>query len=146
MMTNKDFIALTDTFERGKTTAVYKEDRTFIDTTTGEVLKESHESVNKTSTEPDYIKLYYKTMMTFHNIDDIPVNIVLSIADNVSWTNDGAPMLFRNDKITKERICEACGIKESMYYKYINKCRLEGILFPTKYRGVFEVNPFLDLC
>ena len=142
MLSNQETVNLMNTFERGKTVALYQEDKSIVDTTTGEILKESHNTVQKTSTEPDFIKIYYQTMLAFNGIHDIPLEIILAIANYVSWSNEGSPLLFRNDKFTKEQICKICDIKESMYTKYLARCKEQCILFPTKYRGVFEVNPF----
>ena len=139
---NQDYKNMIDTFERGKTVAVYQEDRSLVDVTTGEILKESHETVNKTSTEPDYIKIYYRTMLAFNGINDIPLEFILAIANYVAWSNDGGPLLFNNVKAVREQICGMCKIKSSMYTKYLTRCKERSILLPTKYRGTFEVNPF----
>lgn len=142
MNQTQDVLELAKTFERGKTVTVYENAQSIVDITTGEIIQQSYDSVSKTSTEPDFIKVYYQTMLAFNGIHDIPLEFILAIAEHVSWSNEGSPLVFNNVKLTREQICNTCNIKESMYAKYISRCKDQSILIPTKYRGTFEVNPF----
>lgn len=131
------------TFEREKNTTFYTQEQIVTDVTTGEIISATSKTITKTSNEPDYVKLYYKTMLAFNGADDIPLQFVIALSGYITWTNDGEPMIFNNTKITKEQICKTCQIKESMYTKYITRCRENGLILPVKgYRGTYEVNPF----
>lgn len=121
----------------------YEHKKTIVNSETGEIVSESIETIGKTSGEPDFVKLYYKTMLIFNGADDIPLKFILAMSEYMSWTNEGKPMVFNNTKMVKEQICKSCKIKESMYTKYITRCRENGLIFPLKgYRGTYEVNPF----
>lgn len=114
-----------------------------VDAVTGEIVRSSKSTTKVGGGEPDFVKLYYRTMLTFMQVDNVPVDMLLAISANIGWSNDGEPMVFKNDRITKERICERLNIKASMYTKYIKRCADKGLLIPVKgYRGVYEVNPF----
>lgn len=129
---------------RQSNTAFYDHTYEVIDKTTGEILQHQKKTITKTSGEPDYIKLYYKTMLAFNDVHDIPLDFILALSEQMHWTNDGSPLLFFNNRAVQEVICKACGgIGASMYAKYIKRCKEQGIIFPTKYRGTYEVNPFL---
>lgn len=131
------------TIERGKTITVYEHNKDVVDVTTGEILNRSTESVKKTSNEPDFIKLYYKTMLAFNGVEDIPLDFILAISCHMTWTNEGAPMIFNNTKLVKDDVCKKCNIKGSMYAKYVSRCRDKGLLLMIPgYRGAYEVNPF----
>lgn len=134
-------LKLTRGAERSK--AFYESTTQLVDFTTGEIKEERQTTIKKTSGEPDFIKLYYKTMLAFNNVEDIPLSFILSLAEHMTWSNDSSPLLFFNSRMIREQICTTCGIKEAMYKRYITRCRDSGILFPTPYRGTYEVNPFL---
>lgn len=134
-------LKLTKGSERAK--AFYEKEQIIADLQTGEILTDHKTTIKKTSGEPDFIKLYYKTMLAFNGVDDIPLSFILSLAEHMTWSNDASPLLFFNSRMIRERICATCGIKEAMYKRYVTRCRDAGILFPTPYRGTYEVNPFL---
>lgn len=130
-------------YNRGKNTTVYENDQSIIDETTGEVLRHSHTSISKVSSEPDYIKVYYKVMLSFAGADGIPLDFILALSTYITWSNDGQDMYFQNSRMSREQIQETCNIKESMYKRYLKRCVDKGLLMPsTKYRGTYEVNPF----
>lgn len=122
--------------------AFYDHEQSVIDEQTGEILASHREIIQKTSGEPDYVKLYYRTMLAFNGVDDIPLAFIISMADHMSWSNDGSPLLFFNTRIVREQICAVCDIREAMYKRYITRCKDAGLIFPTKYRATYEVNPF----
>lgn len=125
-----------------KTKTVYERTNYSTDITTGEILRTDTETIKKTTSEPEFIKLYYRTMLAFNGVDDIPLDFVVAISNFLPWSNDGSPLIFKNDKMTHDQIVKTCGIKDSMYQKYIARCKSKGLLFSTKYRGCYEVNPF----
>ncbi len=127
--------------ERSK--AFYESTTQLVDFETGEIKEERQTTIKKTSGEPDFIKLYYKTMLAFNGVEDIPLSFILSLAEHMTWSNNSSPLLFFNGRMIREQICTTCGIKEAMYKRYITRCRDSGILFPTPYRGTYEVNPWL---
>lgn len=123
--------------------AFFEVQDTVTDVVTGEILTTTRKTVSKVSSEPDFIKLYYKTMLAFNDIDNIPLDFILSISGFMNYSNDGDPIIFTNNKLVKEIVCKNCGIKDSMYAKYVKRCVESGLLIPTKnYKGVYEVNPF----
>ena len=138
-MTREQELALS--IERDIT--VYEHESTITDINTGEIILQSKKTVTKTSKEPEFIKVYYRTMLAFNGANDIPLQFVLALSGHIDWANEDEPMIFYNTKMIKERICKSCKIKESMYTKYISRCRENGLLIPQKgYRGAYEVNPF----
>ena len=48
-------------FLRSKTTTLYEHENTLIDAATGEIVAHEHETKRKISSEPDFIKVYYKS-------------------------------------------------------------------------------------
>lgn len=131
------------TFTRQKTRAVKEVQTNDVDVMNGDILRSSTSKTLMTSTEPDYIKIYYNTVLAFNGINDIPVNFIMAMSGYISWVNDHEPMVYRNDRIVREQVCKLCSIKEDMYHKYITRCVKNGLLVKKPdYRGVYEVNPF----
>lgn len=129
--------------ERKKNTAIYERESSIIDSETGEILRQENEIIRKGSEEPDFIKLYYSTMLAFNGVKDIPLEFIVALSGYISWTNNGSAMIFLNNKFNRENICKSCDIKEAMYKRYIARCKDNGILIPMKgYRGTYELNPF----
>lgn len=123
--------------------AVYEHTDRTIDVITGEILSETKKTITKISSQPDFIKVYYKTMLAFNGANDIPLQFVVALSGHINWANENEPMFFHNTKIVKENICKICSIKDTMYARYISRCRENGLLIPKSgYRGVYEVNPF----
>lgn len=131
-----------ENFLRSKTTTVYERDTTIIDKTSGEILAQERTTKKKVSAEPDYIKVYYKTMMAVNEISEIPLNFLLALSAQIGFAN-GDQILFYNNKTTRRAIAEYCQIGDNMALKYIRRCTDKGILFPTQDRGTYEVNPWL---
>ncbi|MGN0351178.1 MAG: replication/maintenance protein RepL [Roseburia sp.] len=129
--------------EREKNTAFYTHEETLIDVTTGEILDYKQKTIVKTSAEPEFIKVYYETMMAFNQIHDVPTSFVLSLSKFLEWTNDGKPQCATINKRVKEIMCEDCKVSLPQIDRYIKKAVDNGLLFRTGYRGVFEVNPFM---
>ena len=131
------------TFTRQKTRRVKETQMTLIDKQTGELLSETDSQTIITGAEPDYIKIYYRTVLAFGGITNISVDFLMAMSSFITWTSDTEPMLFQNTKITREHISADCHIKIDMYKKYISRCVKSGLLIVKPgYRGVYEVNPF----
>lgn len=140
-MSRDEFVNLKNT--NVKKVTVFEKVKTEVDTATGEILSETKEVINKTSKEPDYIKIYYETMLAFNQIHGIPISFVLSLSKFIEWTNDGKPMYITINKRVKEILQEDCGVKLAQVNRYISTSVDSGLLFRTSYRGVYEVNPFM---
>ena len=54
-----------------KTKTVYERTNYSTDITTGEILRTDTETIKKTTSEPEFIKLYYRTMLAFNGVDDV---------------------------------------------------------------------------
>lgn len=128
---------------REKNTAFYTHEETIIDQTTGEVLSSVCKTITKTSSEPDYIKVYYETMMAYNQIHDVPTAFVLSLSKFLEWTNGGKPQCVTLNKRVKEIIAQDCKVDIRQVERYTKKSVETGLLFKTEYRGVYEVNPFM---
>lgn len=129
-------------FLRDKTTTVYESHNTVTDTRTGEILYEEHSSKKRTSEEPDFIKVYYRAMMAVNGLDEIPLDFLMALSSQIGFTN-GDRILFYNNKATRREISEYCHIGDNMTQKYIRRCVAKGVIFTTRDRGVYEVNPWL---
>lgn len=128
---------------RDRNVAFYTQEEKTLDVVTGEVLSCTQKTVSKASAEPEFIKVYYETMMAFHQIHDVPTSFVLSLSKFLEWTNDGSPQCATINKRVKEIMCEDCDVSLPQINRYIKKAVDNGLLFRTEYRGVFEVNPFM---
>ena len=129
-------------FLREKTTNIYEYENTVINSQTGEILHHEHNTKKHTSSEPDYIKLYYKTMMAVQNVDQIPLNFILALSAQINFAN-GDRVLFYNNKTTRRAIADYCRCGDNWTAKLIKLSVDKGILFKTEDRGTYEVNPWL---
>lgn len=129
------------TFNRNKT-RVLKENTNTVVTPDGEILQETVDTAKMVSTEPDYIKIYYETCMAFNAVKGIPAELLIEVGKRMTYSNKGGGMLFQNTKAAKDEICDALGIKQDMYNKYIKRAKDQGLLVPTKYRAIYEANGF----
>lgn len=129
--------------EKDKNTAFYTHEETTIDVKTGEILNYTQKTITKTSAEPEYIKVYYESMMAFNQIHDIPTSFVLSLSKFLEWSNDGKPQCATLNKRVKEIMSKDCNVDVRQIDRYIKKSVDNGLLFRTQYRGVYEVNPFM---
>lgn len=129
-------------FLRDKTRVVYESEREIIDRATGEILQSEKETSKRTSSEPDYIKIYYKAMMAVQGVEEIPLSFMLALSCEIGFSN-GDRVMFYNNKTTRRRIAEYCAVGDNMVTKYIRRCVDKGVLFSTPDRGTYEVNPWL---
>lgn len=129
--------------ERDKNVAFYTEITNVIDQQTGEILETTEKTKAKVSSEPDFIKVYYETMMAFNNIHNVPTSFILSLSKFLEWTNAGSPQYVTLNKRIKTVISSDCGVDFRQIERYIRASVDNGLLFRTEYRGVYEVNPFM---
>ena len=136
-MTEQDFL-------RDKTRVIYESEKTIISEDSGEILRSEKDVVKKTSSEPDYIKVYYRTMMAVHEIGEIPLTFLLALSCEIGYSNstDDAVTFF-NNKTTRRHIGMYCGIGDNMVTKYIKRAVEKGLLFTTEDRGTYVVNPWM---
>lgn len=129
--------------EREKNVAFYTEVVNLIDQQTGEVLETTEKTKAKVSAEPDFVKVYYETMMAFNNIHNVPTSFILSLSKFLEWTNDGSPQFVTLNKRIKTVMSSDCSVDVRQIERYIKTSVENGLLFRTEYRGVYEVNPFM---
>lgn len=132
-----------DLHSREKNIAFYEQEQLIVDQVTGEVISATKKTVSKTTAEPDFIKVYYETMMAFNQIHDIPVSFVLSLSKFIEWSNEGSPLVVTLNKRSKTIIATDCDVNIRQVERYIKASAENGLLFRTDYRGVYEVNPFM---
>lgn len=131
------------TLTRQKTRLVREVQTNDVSVDSGEIISSRDTKTKISSTEPDYIKVYYKTVMAFGGIDNISVEFLMAVSSHISWADNHEPMIFQNTRIVREAICRACKIKVDMYRKYMSRCVKNGLLIKKAgYRGIYEVNPF----
>ena len=129
-------------FLREKTRTVYESEHSVIDKATGEILYSERETSKRTSTEPDFIKIYYKTMMAVQGVEDLPLKFLLALSCEIGFSN-GEKVIFYNNKMTRDSIAKYCQVSDNMVSKYIRQAVVKGVLFATEYKGAYEVNPWL---
>lgn len=61
---------------------------------TGEIVAHEHETKRKISSEPDFIKVYYKSMMATLDINQIPLKFLLALSGQINYANDGDKVFF----------------------------------------------------
>lgn len=139
-----------DDFKRTKNQIIYQTTSTTIDKRTGELLQEHTEQKLRVSTEPDYIKVYYKVMLAAHNIDRLSLDFVLALSSVINYSNGPQEKIFfYNNKTNRRIIANACKkkngepITDNMVAKYIKTAKDVGLLFDTEDRGSYEVNPWM---
>ena len=59
---------------------IYVETTTEVNTETGEILSKQKTTVGRAIKEPNYIKVYYESMLAFNQINNLPVSFILSAA------------------------------------------------------------------
>lgn len=129
---------------RDRTRVVYESERTVMDEASGEILRREREVNRRSSTEPDYIKVYYRAMMAVQGLDDIPLKFLLALSAQIGFSNNSEQVIFYNNKLTRTSIATYCDVTDGMVSKYIRQAVNRGLLFPLKgYRGAYEVNPWL---
>jgi len=132
----------TEQFLKQKQRIVSLTETTYVDSVSGDFHRVI-EQIRTSSTEPDFVKVYYRTMMASQDIDNVSCGFLMALSSVIAYVNDDSPIYFYNNMATRDRISRLCGIKDSMVSKYIKQCVASGILFKTEYKGTYEVNPWL---
>ena len=122
---------------------IYVETTTEVNTETGEILSKQKTTVGRAIKEPNYIKVYYESMLAFNQINNLPVSFILSLSKFLEWSNEGKPMVVTLNKRVKDILQVDCNVKLAQINRYIAISVKSGLLFRTEYRGVYEVNPFM---
>ena len=86
-------------FLREKNVTLYEHDTTTVDYASGEIIEQSIYTKKKTSLEPDYIKVYYKTMLAVNGIDKIKLDFLLILSAQINYANADSKMYFYNNKM-----------------------------------------------
>ena len=133
---------------RAKRQVVYENNETLVDTATGEILQLRQTQKIKTTTEPDFIKVYYKTMLAVQGIEEMPLEFVLALSSVITYSNNpNSPIYFYNNAANRRIISECCmnkkgkPISDNMVARHIITATKMGLLFKTPNRGIYEVNP-----
>lgn len=122
---------------------IFVETTTEVNPETGEILSTQKTTVGRATKEPNYIKVYYESMLAFNQINNLPVSFILSLSKFLEWTNEGQPMVVTLNKRVKDIMQVDCDVKLAQINRYISTSVKSGLLFKTDYRGVYEVNPFM---
>lgn len=140
-MSHDDFLAMKE--RNTKKVIVYEKTNTDTNVETGQIMHETTEKVTKAKNrEPDFIKIYYETMLAFNQVSGIPVEFILSLSRFIEWSNEGKPMYITINKRVKTVLQEDCKVKLAQVNRYIKIGVDSGLIFRTEYRGVYELNPF----
>ena len=140
-ISHDDFLAIKE--RNTKKVTVYEKTNTDTNVETGQIMHEATEKVTKAKNrEPDFIKVYYETVLAFNEVNNIPISFVLSLSRFVEWTNEGKPMMITINKRVKDLLEEDCKVKSAQITRYIKMSVDAGLMIRTKYRGVYELNPF----
>lgn len=128
-----------------KVKPIATEETTMLDVESGEILQQTKNIISKSGDEPPFIKLYYDVMMAACNLKGVKTEFVLQIARYINYSNDPKePLIFDSNKRVREEIMRAMGwTTEDSFQKALNKCISGGLLAKTKYRGSYEVNPWM---
>lgn len=134
----------TKQFQKNKEATVYTKISNVIDIETGEILSQTSEEIKTKAKEPDFVKVYLNTIMTFNGIKNITTDFLLMLCNYITYANnEKTQMRCILNKMVKDEMAQQLNISNSMVDKNIKKCIDAGILFKTEYRATFIVNPFL---
>lgn len=124
----------------------FEEYKEYVDTSTGEIITSCRGTTRTQDKEPDYVKLYLNTMMSFQGIDNISTDLLISLCNHLSnnYSNsEKEPLVFRNDSYNKIMMANELGVGLPMIKKHIKKLVDAGILIKTNMRSIYYVNPWL---
>lgn len=126
-----------------KSKTIYKESDEkiqVVDLETGEITQEHQKHVEKsyTDAEPDYIKLYLDTVLTFKGISKALNPVLVSLCKHMSYA-DKDQIVYVN-KYVKTCIEKDTGLKVKRIEQAIKEFKNVGILMQVS-RGVYRVNP-----
>lgn len=125
-------------------------EETITDVTTGEIVQRNKTTKSIGTSEPDFIKIYYKSMLVVQGIEEVPLDFVLALSHCLSYSDDKQePVVFVSNKHYRNRIAglmehDGKRLSDNMVSRYIKRAVDVGLLFPVKgCRGTYEVNPCL---
>lgn len=117
-------------------TVLYQE--TQIDNTTGEVTAQY--TMQRVQVEPDYVKLYLDTVLTFNSLP-ITLNPILNeLLKRMTYADDEQTIAI--NKAIKEKIAAKCGITTKRVQQVISQLTKKGV-FVQIARGYYRVNPYV---
>lgn len=132
-----------------KKQVIYESSERLLDTATGAILADKTTQKVKSTTEPDFIKVYYKAMLAIQGIEGIPLEFILALSSVITYSNNPKqPVYFYNNAMNRQLIASACmnkngkPISDNMVSRHITNAVKIGLLFKVNgMRGVYEVNP-----
>lgn len=134
----------TEQLQKEKSKRIYEKTSTVISAETGEIIYQESEEIKTIQKEPDFIKIYLNSILTFNGIKNISSDFLICLCNYINYANDTkTQMRIIINKMIKDEISKKLNIKTNMIEKYVRKCVESGILFKTEYRGTYIVNPFL---
>lgn len=128
---------------------IYENSEQVLDSATGEMLDRKVTQKIKSTTEPDFIKIYYKAMLAVQGIESMPLEFILALSSVITYSNNpNNPVYFYNNAMNRHLIASVCmnkngqPISDNMVSRHITNAVKIGLLFKVKgMRGVYEVNP-----
>lgn len=134
----------TEQFQKNKSINIAERTNRIIDVNTGEIIREESEIIKTQQKEPDFIKIYFNTIMHFNGIKNISADFLILICNYITYANNKKEqMRCVLNKMARDEISKELKVTSSMIDKNIKKCIDAGILFKTDYRATYIVNPFL---
>lgn len=124
----------------------YESDQIEIDANTGELISRKQVKGRVTPKEPNYIKLYIDTMLSFQGIKGVSTDFIISMSKYiVGYNNDeNTPLYFKSDRLTKESMAKDLNYNGTdSVNKQIKKLVDAGVLIRTKMKGVYICNPWI---
>lgn len=143
-MENKLELNGTEQFDKAKVKNLYESVHTYYDNETGEIIEMSSDIIRTATKEPDFIKIYYNSIMAFNGINNIPSDVLIAFCNFLTYANSkDVPAEINFNKRTKELLSEMTKLSTSQLNRYMNKMCEVGIFFKTEYRGIYVANPYL---
>lgn len=131
-----------------KRQVTYENNEIIVDSATGEIKQIKSQQRVKTTSEPDFIKVYYKAMLAVQGIEKLSLEFVLALSSVITYSNNpDSPVYFYNNPTNRKIIAECClkkegkPISDNMVSRHITAAVKVGLLFKTTTRGTYEVNP-----
>lgn len=131
-----------------KRQVIYENNEMIVDSATGEIKQMKTQQKVKTTSEPDFIKVYYKSMLAVQGIEKLSLDFVLALSSVITYSNNpDSPVYFYNNPTNRRLIAECClkkdgqPISDNMVSRHITAAVKVGLLFKTETRGSFIVNP-----
>ena len=111
-----------------------------VDVETGEIVSSSDTTITESyaDREPDYIKLYIDTVLTFKGITTALNPVLIALCKHMTYA-DRDQIVYVN-AYTKSRIMEDTGLKLKRVEQAIRQFADAGIIMRVS-RGVYRVNP-----